>query len=167
MIDARGAGNVFRYFAGWPSKIYGETNPSDPTMFNYTLREPMGVCGLIVPWNFPLLMAVQKVAPALACGNTVVLKPAEQTPLTALKLGEILLEAGVPEGVVNVITGFGPGAGSSIAEHMDIDKVSFTGSTEVGKLILQASAGNLKRVSLELGGSHPTSCCPMPIWMRR
>jgi acyl-CoA reductase-like NAD-dependent aldehyde dehydrogenase len=160
MIDARGAGNVFRYFAGWPSKIYGETNPSDPTMFNYTLREPMGVCGLIVPWNFPLLMAVQKVAPALACGNTVVLKPAEQTPLTALKLGEILLEAGVPEGVVNVITGFGPGAGSSIAEHPDIDKVSFTGSTEVGKLILQASAGNLKRVSLELGGKSPNIVLP-------
>ncbi|HLX36587.1 MAG TPA: aldehyde dehydrogenase family protein [Candidatus Binataceae bacterium] len=160
MIDARGAANVFRYFAGWPSKIYGETNPSDSTMFNYTLREPMGVCGLIVPWNFPLLMAVQKVAPALACGNTVVLKPAEQTPLTALKLGELLLEAGVPEGVVNVITGFGPGAGSSIAEHPDIDKVSFTGSTEVGKLILQASAGNLKRVSLELGGKSPNIVLP-------
>jgi acyl-CoA reductase-like NAD-dependent aldehyde dehydrogenase len=126
-------------------------------MFNYTLREPMGVCGLIVPWNFPLMMAVQKVAPALACGNTMVLKPAEQTPLTALRLGEILLEAGIPEGVVNVITGIGPGAGSSIAEHMDIDKVSFTGSTEVGKLILKASAGNLKRASLELGGVQGSS----------
>ena len=120
----------------------------------------MGVCGLIVPWNFPLLMAVQKVAPALACGNTMVLKPAEQTPLTALRLGEILLEAGIPEGVVNVVTGLGPGAGSSIAEHPDIDKVSFTGSTEVGKLILQASAGNLKRVSLELGGKSPNIVLP-------
>ena len=159
-IDVRGAAGAFRYFAGWPTKIYGETNPSDPSMFNYTLREPMGVCGLIVPWNFPLLMAVQKIAPALACGNTMVLKPAEQTPLTALRLGEILLEAGIPEGVVNVVTGMGPGAGSSIAEHMDIDKVSFTGSTEVGKLILQASAGNLKRVSLELGGKSPNIILP-------
>jgi len=159
-IDVRGAAGAFRYFAGWPTKIYGETNPSDPSMFNYTLREPMGVCGLIVPWNFPLLMAVTKVAPALACGNTAILKPAEQTPLTALRLGEILLEAGIPEGVVNVITGFGPGAGSSIAEHPDIDKVSFTGSTEVGKLILQASAGNLKRVSLELGGKSPNIILP-------
>jgi len=160
MIDVRGAAAQFRYFAGWPTKIYGETNPSDPSMFNYTLREPIGVCGLIVPWNFPLLMAVQKLAPTLACGNTAVLKPAEQTPLTALKLGEILLEAGVPEGVVNVVTGFGPGAGSSIAEHPDIDKVSFTGSTEVGKIILQASAGNLKRVSLELGGKSPNIVLP-------
>jgi acyl-CoA reductase-like NAD-dependent aldehyde dehydrogenase len=159
-IDVRGAAGAFRYFAGWPTKIYGETNPSDPSMFNYTLREPMGVCGLIVPWNFPLLMAVQKIAPALACGNTMVLKPAEQTPITALRLGEILLEAGIPEGVVNVVTGMGPGAGSSIAEHTDIDKVSFTGSTEVGKLILQASASNLKRVSLELGGKSPNIVLP-------
>jgi acyl-CoA reductase-like NAD-dependent aldehyde dehydrogenase len=154
-IDVGGAAGVFRYFAGWPTKIYGETNPSDPAFFNYTLREPIGVCGLIVPWNFPLMMAVNKIAPALACGNTMVLKPAEQTPLTALRLGEIIQEAGVPDGVVNIVTGFGPGAGSSIAEHPDIDKISFTGSTEVGKLILQASAGNLKRVSLELGGKSP------------
>jgi acyl-CoA reductase-like NAD-dependent aldehyde dehydrogenase len=159
-IDVRGAAETFRYFAGWPTKIYGETNPSDPSTFNFTLREPMGVCGLIVPWNFPLLMAVTKIAPALACGNTAILKPAEQTPLTALKLGEILLEAGIPEGVVNIVTGFGPGAGSSIAEHPDIDKVSFTGSTEVGKLILRASAGNLKRVSLELGGKSPNIIMP-------
>ena len=102
-------------------------------MFNYTLREPVGVCGQIIPWNFPLLMAAWKLAPALACGNTVILKPAEQTPLTALRLGELILEAGMPDGVVNIITGFGPGAGSSIAEHPDIDKVAFTGSTEVGK----------------------------------
>jgi acyl-CoA reductase-like NAD-dependent aldehyde dehydrogenase len=153
--DIPGAARTFRYYAGWPTKIYGETNPSDPAMFNYTLREPVGVCGQIIPWNFPLSMASWKVAPALACGNTIVLKPAEQTPLTAIRLGELLQEAGIPDGVVNIITGFGPGAGSSIAEHPDIDKVAFTGSTEVGKLILQASAGNLKRVSLELGGKSP------------
>jgi hypothetical protein len=143
-IDIAGAAGTFRYFAGWPTKIYGETNPSDPSMLNYTLREPVGVCGLIIPWNFPLLMAVTKIAPALACGNTMILKPAEQTSLTALRLGELIQEAGIPDGVVNIITGFGPGAGSSIAEHPDIDKVSFTGSTEVGKLILRASTGNLK-----------------------
>jgi acyl-CoA reductase-like NAD-dependent aldehyde dehydrogenase len=159
-VDIAGAAGVFRYFAGWPTKIYGETNPSDPAFFNYTLREPIGVCGLIVPWNFPLMMAVTKLAPALACGNTTVLKPAEQTPLTALRLGEIIQEAGVPDGVVNIVTGFGPGAGSSISEHPDIDKISFTGSTEVGKLILQASAGNLKRVSLELGGKSPNIFFP-------
>ena len=101
----------FRYYAGWATKIYGETNPSPPNMFNYTLREPVGVCGQIIPWNFPLLMASWKIAPALACGNVVILKPAEQTPLTALRLGELLMEAGIPEGVVNIITGFGPGAG--------------------------------------------------------
>jgi acyl-CoA reductase-like NAD-dependent aldehyde dehydrogenase len=124
-------------------------------MFNYTLREPVGVCGQIIPWNGPLAMAAWKIAPALACGNTVILKPAEQTPLTALRLGELLLEAGVPEGVVNIVTGFGETAGAAISAHPDIDKVAFTGSTEVGKLILQASAGNLKRVSLELGGKSP------------
>src|SRR5580658_2175557 len=154
-IDVRGSAGMFRYFAGWPTKIYGETNPSDPGTFNYTLREPIGVCGLIVPWNFPLLMAITKIAPALACGNTVILKPAEQTPLTAVRFGELVQEAGIPDGVVNIITGFGPGAGSSIVEHPDVDKVSFTGSTEVGKLILQASTSNLKRVSLELGGKSP------------
>jgi aldehyde dehydrogenase (NAD+) len=154
-IDIPKAAETFRYYAGWCTKIYGETNPSDPSMFNYTLREPVGVCGQIIPWNFLLLMAAWKIAPALACGNTVILKPAEQTPLTALRLGELILEAGLPQGVVNIITGFGPGAGSSIAEHPDIDKVAFTGSTEVGKLILHASAGNLKRISLELGGKSP------------
>ncbi len=159
-IDIPKAAETFRYYAGWCTKIYGETNPSEPSMFNYTLREPIGVCGQIIPWNFPLLMAAWKIAPALACGNTVILKPAEQTPLTALRLGELILEAGLPDGVVNIITGFGPGAGSSIAEHPDIDKVAFTGSTEVGKLILQASAGNLKRVSLELGGKSPNIIFP-------
>jgi acyl-CoA reductase-like NAD-dependent aldehyde dehydrogenase len=159
-IDIAGAAGIFRYFAGWPTKIYGETNPSDPAFFNYTLREPIGVCGLIVPWNFPLMMAVNKLAPALACGNTMVLKPAEQTPLSALRLGELIQEAGIPDGVVNIVTGFGPGAGSSIVDHPDVDKVSFTGSTEVGKLILQASTGNLKRVSLELGGKSPNIIFP-------
>ncbi|MGZ6227182.1 MAG: aldehyde dehydrogenase family protein [Candidatus Binataceae bacterium] len=159
-IDIAGAAETFRYYGGWCTKLYGDTNPSDPTMFNYTLREPVGVCGQIIPWNFPLLMASWKLGPALACGNTVILKPAEQTPLTALRLGELILEAGVPEGVVNIITGFGPGAGSSISEHPDIDKVAFTGSAEVGKIILKASAGNLKRVSLELGGKSPNIIFP-------
>src|SRR5713101_5488698 len=154
------AAATFRYYAGWVSKIYGETNPSDEAYFNFTLREPVGVCGQIIPWNFPLLMAAWKLGPALACGNTSVLKPAEQTPLTALRLGELMLEAGLPDGVVNIITGFGPGAGSAIAEHPDIDKVAFTGSAEVGKIILKASAGNLKRVSLELGGKSPNIIFP-------
>src|SRR5882757_3337231 len=159
-IDIPGAAETFRYYAGFATKIYGETNPSDPTIFNFTLREPVGVCGQIIPWNFPLLMASWKIAPALACGNVVILKPAEQTPLTAIRLGELILESGLPESVVQIITGFGPGAGSAIAEHPDIDKVAFTGSTEVGKLILQASTGNLKRVSLELGGKSPNIIFP-------
>lgn len=154
-FDIPAAAETFRYYAGWPTKIFGETNPSDPAFFNYTLREPVGVCGQIIPWNFPLLMAAWKIAPAIACGNTVVLKPAEQTPLTALRLGELLLEAGVPEGVVNIVPGFGPTAGAALAAHPLVDKVAFTGSTEVGKEILRASAGNLKRVSLELGGKSP------------
>ncbi len=149
------ASEVFRYYSGWPTKIFGETNPSADDMLVYSLREPLGVCGGIIPWNFPLVMAVWKVAPALACGNTVVLKPAEQTPLTAIRLGELCLEAGVPEGVVNVVTGLGPEAGAALAAHMDVDKVAFTGSTEVGRKILEASAGNLKRTSLELGGKSP------------
>jgi acyl-CoA reductase-like NAD-dependent aldehyde dehydrogenase len=159
-FDIPASAETFRYYGGWVTKIYGETNPSDPAFFNYTLREPVGVCGQIIPWNFPLLMAAWKLGPALACGNTVILKPAEQTPLTALRLGELLMEAGLPDGVVNIITGFGPGAGSSIAEHPQIDKVAFTGSTEVGKLILKASAGNLKKVSLELGGKAPNIIFP-------
>jgi len=154
-VDIPGAAETFRYYAGWPTKIYGETNPSDPSFFNYTLREPVGVCGQIIPWNFPLMMAAWKLAPALACGNTIVLKPAEQTPLTAIRLGELLLEAGIPEGVVNIVPGFGPTAGAALANHPLVDKVAFTGSTEVGKEILKASAGNLKRVSLELGGKSP------------
>jgi acyl-CoA reductase-like NAD-dependent aldehyde dehydrogenase len=149
------AGEAFRYYSGWPTKVFGETNPSGDDVFVYTLREPIGVCGGIIPWNFPLIMAAWKVAPALAFGNTVVLKPAEQTPLTALRLAELCLEAGVPEGVVNVVTGFGPEAGAALAAHTDVDKIAFTGSTEVGRKILHASEGNLKRVSLELGGKSP------------
>jgi acyl-CoA reductase-like NAD-dependent aldehyde dehydrogenase len=152
--------DTFRYYAGWATKIYGETNPSDPSMFNYTLREPVGVCGQIIPWNGPIMMLAWKIAPALACGNVSILKPAEQTPLTALRIGELILEAGIPDGVVNIITGYGETAGAAIASHPDIDKVAFTGSTEVGKLILQASAGNLKRVSLELGGKSPNVIFP-------
>jgi acyl-CoA reductase-like NAD-dependent aldehyde dehydrogenase len=149
------ASEVFRYYAGWPTKVFGETNPSEDDLFIYSLREPVGVCGGIIPWNFPLIMVSWKVAPALAFGNTVVLKPAEQTPLTALRFGELCLEAGVPEGVVNVISGFGEEAGQPLAQHPDVDKIAFTGSTEVGRKILHASEGNLKRVSLELGGKSP------------
>jgi phenylacetaldehyde dehydrogenase len=148
----------FRYYAGWATKIEGETIPvSTPgmRMLNYTLREPVGVVGQIIPWNFPLLMAAWKLGAALACGNTMVLKPAEQTPLSALRLGELLEEAGFPPGVVNIVTGFGETAGAAIAAHPDVDKVAFTGSTEVGHEIMRAASGNLKRVSLELGGKSP------------
>jgi phenylacetaldehyde dehydrogenase len=148
----------FRYYAGWATKIEGETipiNSPDGRLFlDYTLREPVGVVGQIIPWNFPLLMAAWKLGAALACGNTVVLKPAEQTPLSALLLGRLICEAGFPDGVVNVVTGL-PDAGAAIAAHEGIDKVAFTGSTEVGHEIVKASAGNLKRVSLELGGKSP------------
>ena len=155
------AADLFHYMAGWATKIEGNTiNISVPYMpganfHSYTLREPVGVCGQIIPWNFPLLMAAWKLGPALPTGNCVVLKPAEQTPLTALKLAELIAEAGVPEGVVNVVTGFGETAGAALAAHNDVDKVAFTGSTEVGKLIVAAAAGNLKKVSLELGGKSP------------
>src|SRR5579871_6288090 len=154
-FDVPAAAETFRYYGGWCTKLYGETNPSDPSMFNFTLREPVGVCGQIIPWNFPLLMAAWKLAPALACGNTCVLKPAEQTPLTALRLGELLLEAGVPAGVVNIVPGFGPTAGGALVRHPMVDKIAFTGSTEVGKEIQRESAATLKRVSLELGGKSP------------
>ncbi len=155
------AADLFRYMAGWATKIEGNTIPlSVPytpgaKYLSYTLREPVGVVGQIIPWNFPLLMAAWKLGPALAAGNTVVLKPAEQTPLSALKLGELIVEAGFPEGVVNIVPGYGETAGAALAAHMDVDKVAFTGSTEVGKLIVQAATGNLKKVSLELGGKSP------------
>ncbi len=153
------AADLFRYMAGWPTKIEGTTVPisalpAPGEYLAYTLREPVGVVGQIIPWNFPLLMAAWKLGPVLACGCTVVLKPAEQTPLSALRLGELLQEAGLPDGVVNIVTGFGD-AGAALAAHNDVDKVAFTGSTEVGKLIVKAAAGNLKKVSLELGGKSP------------
>lgn len=152
---------LLRYFAGWPTKIHGETVPVSVPYFpgakflHYTVREPVGVVGAIIPWNFPLLMAIERVAPALACGNALILKPAEQTPLSAIRLGELCLEAGVPAGVINVVPGFGADAGAALAAHMDVDKITFTGSTEVGREIVKASAGNLKKLSLELGGKSP------------
>jgi acyl-CoA reductase-like NAD-dependent aldehyde dehydrogenase len=155
-----GVVETFVYYAGWPTKIYGETNPAAAGIFNYTLREPVGVCGHIVPWNGPLGSASWKIAPALACGNTVILKPAEQTPLSSVRLGEVLAEADLPPGVLNIVTGYGETAGAAIAAHPGIDKVGFTGSTEVGKKILAASAGNLKRVTLELGGKSPNIVFP-------
>ncbi len=146
----------YRYYAGWTDKIHGKTIPINGPYFCYTRHEPVGVVGQIIPWNFPLLMQAWKLAPALACGNTVILKPAEQTPLTALRVGELINEAGFPPGVVNILPGYGPTAGAAIASHMDIDKVAFTGSTEVGQLVMQAAAkSNLKRVTLELGGKSP------------
>lgn len=146
----------FRYFAGWADKNHGKTIPINGNYFCYTRHEPVGVVGQITPWNFPLLMYGMKLGPALAMGNTVVLKPAEQTPLTCLRVGELIVEAGFPPGVVNILPGYGPTAGAAIANHMDIDKVAFTGSTEVGHLILEAAGRtNLKRVSLELGGKSP------------
>jgi phenylacetaldehyde dehydrogenase len=160
--DVQGSIEMFRYMAGWSTRLTGETIPvSSPGSWHaYTLREPVGVVGQIIPWNFPLMMAAWKLAPALASGCTIVLKPAEQTPLSALRFGELILEAGIPPGVVNIVTGFGETAGAALAEHPDVDKVAFTGSTEVGKLIVKASAGNLKRVSLELGGKSPAIVFP-------
>jgi phenylacetaldehyde dehydrogenase len=155
------AADLFRYMAGWANKLEGSTIPlSVPytpkaKYLAYTLREPVGVIGQIIPWNFPLLMAAWKLGPALAAGNTIVLKPAEQTPLTALLLGELIQQAGIPDGVVNIVPGYGETAGAALAAHNDVDKIAFTGSTEVGKLIVQAATGNLKKVTLELGGKSP------------
>jgi phenylacetaldehyde dehydrogenase len=160
--DLPGSYNILRYMAGWATKINGETiSISAPGSWHaYTLREPIGVVGQIIPWNFPLMMAAWKLAPALAAGCTIVLKPAEQTPLSALRLGQLIQEVGFPPGVVNILTGFGETAGAAIAAHPDVDKVAFTGSTEVGKLIVKAAAGNLKKVSLELGGKSPAIVFP-------
>ncbi|MEK7711240.1 MAG: aldehyde dehydrogenase family protein [Planctomycetota bacterium] len=154
--DVPGTAAVYRYFAGWADKIHGKVLPVAGPFHTYTRHEPVGVCGQIIPWNFPMMMQAHKWAPALACGCTSVLKPAEQTPLTALRIAELAMEAGFPEGVINVITGFGETAGAAIAAHGDVDKVTFTGSTAVGKAIMKASAEtNLKRVTLELGGKSP------------
>jgi acyl-CoA reductase-like NAD-dependent aldehyde dehydrogenase len=151
-IDLKQAVDVFRYYAGWCDKIHGETIPVAGGDFVYTRREPIGVVGAIIPWNFPLLMVSWKVAPALACGNTVVLKPAEQTPLTALEFADIAREVGLPPGVLNIVPGYGPTAGRALVEHPQVDKISFTGSTEVGREIARRAADTLKRVTLELGG---------------
>src|SRR5581483_5090675 len=151
------AAECFEYYAGWPSKIAGETLPNSAggDALVYTLREPVGVCGQIIPWNFPLQMLAWKAAPALACGNTVVMKPAEQTPLSALRLAELTLEAEIPAGVFNVVTGFGPTTGAALVANPGVDKIAFTGSVEIGKEIMRGAAGTLKRVSLELGGKSP------------
>ena len=154
-IDIPMAADCFQYYAGWATKITGETIPVRGPFLNYTLREPVGVCGQIIPWNFPLLMACWKVAPALACGNTVVLKPASWTPLTALRLAALAKEAGLPDGVLNVVPGQGSVAGMALVRHPMVDKIAVTGSTPVGQEILRESAATLKRVTLELGGKSP------------
>ncbi len=161
-VDVKHAIEVYRYMAGWPSKIEGQTLPlsgsllPDQTFVGYSLREPVGVVGAIIAWNFPFLLAAWKLAPALAAGCTVVLKPAEETPLSALYLGQLIAEAGFPAGVVNIVPGFGDTAGAALSSHPDVDKVTFTGSTEVGRLIARAATGNMKKVTLELGGKSPT-----------
>ncbi|KAL3060729.1 hypothetical protein OYC64_015137 [Pagothenia borchgrevinki] len=155
-VDVPNVIKCFRYYAGWADKWEGKTIPIDGDFFCYTRHEPIGVCGQIIPWNFPLLMQAWKLGPALATGNTVVMKVAEQTPLTALYVASLIKEVGFPDGVVNILAGLGPSAGAAIARHMDVDKVAFTGSTEVGHLVQQASGGsNLKKVTLELGGKSP------------
>ncbi|KAL2559734.1 Aldehyde dehydrogenase family 2 member B7 [Forsythia ovata] len=151
---------LFRYYAGWADKIHGLTIPADGPYHVQTLHEPIGVAGQIIPWNFPLLMFAWKVGPALACGNTVVLKTAEQTPLSALLVAKLFHEAGLPPGVLNVVSGFGPTAGAALCSHMDVDKLAFTGSTDTGKVVLELSAkSNLKPVTLELGGKSPFIVC--------
>jgi phenylacetaldehyde dehydrogenase len=150
---------VFRYYAGWIDKIYGETNPTGPNEFIYTLREPVGVCGQIIPWNYPMVMASWKLAPALAFGNSAILKPAEETPMSALWLAKICQEAGIPDGVLSILTGDGETTGASLVAS-EVDKIAFTGSTEVGRKIMAAAADNLSRVTLELGGKSPNVVFP-------
>jgi len=162
MVDLPHAIELLRYYAGWSTKLNGEQVPlSNPGRWHaYTIREPVGVVGQIVPWNAPLMMAVAKIAPALAAGCTVILKPAEQTPLTALRLGQLICDIGFPDGVVNILTGFGETAGAAITAHPGVDKITFTGSTETGRIIIQAAAGTFKRVTLELGGKTPVIVFP-------
>jgi aldehyde dehydrogenase (NAD+)/phenylacetaldehyde dehydrogenase len=145
----------FHYFSGWVTKLTGETVPVNPAFFTYTLREPLGVVGAIIPWNFPMIMVGWKCAPALAAGNTVVVKPAELTPLTAIRIGELALEAGLPPGVLNIVPGSGSVAGDALVRHADVDKISFTGSTQVGKSIMRTAADTVKKLTLELGGKSP------------
>jgi aldehyde dehydrogenase (NAD+) len=145
----------FHYFAGWVTKLTGETVPVNPSVFTYTLREPLGVVGAIIPWNFPMIMVGWKAAPALAAGNCVILKPAAETPLTAVRIGELALQAGLPPGVLNVLPGPGSSAGAAMVRHPGIDKITFTGSTEVGKQIMREAAATVKKITLELGGKSP------------
>ncbi|OAP56947.1 aldehyde dehydrogenase [Fonsecaea erecta] len=160
-VDLPASIGTLRYYATWADKVYGRTSATVPGTFTYTVREPVGVCGQIIPWNFPLMMFIWKIAPALATGNTIVIKSAESTPLSALKMCELIREAGFPAGTVNLISGFGPTVGAAIANHMDIDKVAFTGSTATGRVIMKAAASsNLKKVTLELGGKSPNIVFP-------
>jgi aldehyde dehydrogenase (NAD+) len=154
-IEIPAAAECFEYYGGWADKVMGETIPVKGNHLTYTLREPVGVVAAIVPWNFPLLLAAWKVAPALACGNTVIVKPASQTPLTALAMGEIAMEVGLPPGVLNVLTGPGSVMGQALVEHPDIDKIAFTGDTSTGKAIMRGAADTLKKITLELGGKSP------------
>ncbi|MCY7552914.1 aldehyde dehydrogenase family protein, partial [Bacillus safensis] len=149
-----------RYYAGWTTKMNGQTIPVSQGYFNYTRHEPVGVVGQIIPWNFPLLMAMWKMGAALATGCTIVLKPAEQTPLSALYLAELVDKAGFPEGVINIVPGFGETAGEALTDHPDVNKLAFTGSTSVGKLIMEKAAKTIKRVTLELGGKSPNIILP-------
>jgi aldehyde dehydrogenase (NAD+) len=159
-IEIPAAAECFEYYGGWSDKVMGETIPVKGNHLTYTLREPVGVVAAIVPWNFPLLLAAWKVAPALACGNTVILKPASQTPLTALALGELALEVGLPAGVLNVVTGSGSTIGQALVEHPGIDKIAFTGDTSTGKRIMRSAAETLKKITLELGGKSPNIVLP-------
>jgi aldehyde dehydrogenase (NAD+) len=153
--DIPSAAATLRYFSGWADKIHGKTIPVSGPFFTYTRREPVGVCGLIIPWNFPLAMAAWKLGPALAAGCTAILKPAEQTPLTALRAGELALEAGIPPGVLNIVPGFGPTAGAALVKHPGVEKIAFTGEYKTAQIIQQATAGTMKRLSFELGGKSP------------
>src|ERR671912_1002935 len=159
-VEIPAAAECFEYYGGWSDKVMGETIPVKGNYLNYTLREPLGVCAAIVPWNFPLLIAVWKIAPALATGNTIIVKPASQTPLTALALGEIAVEVGLPPGVLNVITGAGSTVGQALVEHPGIDKIAFTGDTSTGKGIMRSAADTLKKITLELGGKSPNIVLP-------
>ena len=149
-----------RYYAGWCTKIVGQTIPVNGNYFNYTKHEAVGVVGQIIPWNFPLLMAMWKMGAALATGCTIILKPAEQTPLSALYFAELVSEAGFPDGVINIVPGFGETAGAALVDHPEVDKIAFTGSTEVGKQIMRSASYSLKRVTLELGGKSPNIILP-------
>lgn len=158
-IDIPATADAFEYYAGWADKLAGETIPVDPSFFSYTLREPLGIIGAITPWNFPMVMAAQKVAAALTVGNTIILKPAEQTPLTALRLAELMEEAGLPKGVLNIVPGFGPTAGAALVRHPEVDGITFTGEYLTGQEIMKNAAATLKRLSFELGGKSANIIC--------